>query len=713
MTNVAEALSLGRQGFHIFPLRRGSKLPAIEKFPARATTDAAKIERWAAKYPGCNWGLSTSSYGAGEALLVVDVDSAGHGAGTKDGPASLTRLERQGNGFPLTREHSTPTGGRHLLYRVPSAVRQGADVLGPGLDTRSKGGYIVAPGSIVEAGEYFVDRPGRPEPAPQWLIDACGAPRERASNRDALPGINADRARQRALAYLQHEAPEAIEGAGGDQTTFIVAAKLKDLGVSPEVAVDLMAEEWFDGCGWTAEELAIKVRNAFNYGQNPQGADAPEAQFEPIEDEANKGVHPLHALNREWVVVAEAPRVVVYRIDSDPDTGQRTYDAFSKPGFFDLYANRPFAKGQHVAQAWWEWKERRLCDRGVQFAPGVELPPSVLNVWGGFAKRPAPGDWSLLRAHIREVICRDDERLFQYVLNWLARMFQRPGEPGQVALVMRGPIGAGKGTLGDALLTLVGRHGIHLNNPEQLTGRFNGHLGDKILVFADEAVFAGDRQTASKLKAMLTEKRLPVERKGLDIVELRNCTHVLMASNEDWVIPAGKDERRFCVLDVSDARMRDYPYFEAIRAQMNVGGHEAMLHDLMARDLEAFNVWDYPHTSAEVQQQLASLDAFDMWFYDALGEGSIGPAQWDGDGLCIRKSEAYDAYKFTRRERNEYRVLGKEAFWTKVRAVLKKTGLALGQKQAHDGERYALFPPLTACRDAFAALVGRDVPWPT
>jgi hypothetical protein len=37
-----------------------------------------------------------------------------------------------------------------------------------------------------------------------------------------------------------------------------------------------------------------------------------------------------------------------------------------------------------------------------------------------------------------------------------------------------------------------------------------------------------------------------------------------MASNNDWVIPAGPDARRFFVLNVSDARKQDFSYFEKI-----------------------------------------------------------------------------------------------------------------------------------------------------
>ena len=73
------------------------------------------------------------------------------------------------------------------------------------------------------------------------------------------------------------------------------------------------------------------------------------------------------------------------------------------------------------------------------------------------------------------------------------------------------------------------------------------------MLFADEAFFAGDRSHESILKALITEETLMIEPKGVDPFAVRNCLHLIMSSNNDWVIPAGADARRYFVLGVSDA----------------------------------------------------------------------------------------------------------------------------------------------------------------
>ncbi len=154
-TLLDHALELAGLGFHIFPLRPRSKHPpAIKAFPNRASRDPEQIRKWWTENPNYNIGISTSRFGDNEALLVVDVDVKNE----KNGNDTIRKLKSEGYDFPPTFEQRTPTGGRHLIYKVPSAVKQGVNVLGPGLDIRSSGGYVVGAGSSINGKEYTVVR---------------------------------------------------------------------------------------------------------------------------------------------------------------------------------------------------------------------------------------------------------------------------------------------------------------------------------------------------------------------------------------------------------------------------------------------------------------------------------------------------------------------------------------------------------------------------
>jgi hypothetical protein len=262
----AAALRLAAMGLRVFPLNPGEKTPAISNWPKLATTDPAAIERV--------WSRGAYNIGVamGQGWLGLDIDMK-HG---KDGLAALDSLGVVPQGFVV----GTPSGGRHVYYRGPD-LGNSAGRLGDGLDLRGVHGYLVGPGSVVEAGAYAVLEAGPPADVPAVIVQRSVAPRERAA--DAGPLVTADRkdAVDRAIDYLGGSAPAATEGSAGDLTTFKVAATLKDYGVSQDMAVELMAEHWNDRCDppWPYDELQVKVRNAYEYGALPLGVDHPASSF--------------------------------------------------------------------------------------------------------------------------------------------------------------------------------------------------------------------------------------------------------------------------------------------------------------------------------------------------------------------------------------------------------------------------------------------------
>ncbi len=96
--------------------------------------------------------------------------------------------------------------------------------------------------------------------------------------------VNIERARTW-LRGLVERGDVAIEGQEGDSRTYQVACDLRDLGLSAKTAREVLLEPdgWNEHCRppWGRAELAIKVRNAYRYGQNPPGAYA--VDFSPGE----------------------------------------------------------------------------------------------------------------------------------------------------------------------------------------------------------------------------------------------------------------------------------------------------------------------------------------------------------------------------------------------------------------------------------------------
>jgi len=146
---LSSALAYAERGFHVFPVRPHRKAPLIKDWPSRATTDGAAIRQWWSRHPDANVGIATGPSG----LVVVDVD-------VKDGALGVESwrdiLQEHGQALGETLTAETPTGGLHVIYRANGlAVRSSAGTLGPGLDVRADGGYILAPPSVHPNGQTY------------------------------------------------------------------------------------------------------------------------------------------------------------------------------------------------------------------------------------------------------------------------------------------------------------------------------------------------------------------------------------------------------------------------------------------------------------------------------------------------------------------------------------------------------------------------------
>lgn len=332
----------------------------------------------------------------------------------------------------------------------------------------------------------------------------------------------------------------------------------------------------------------------------------------------------------------------------------------------------------------------------VSFDPSGNSPDHTYNLWTGFAVEPKKGDWSLFRKHIWEVVCRKDREVFDYVIGWMARAVQEPHLPGEVALVLRGGKGVGKGTFANTFGRLFGKHYIAVSNKVHLVGRFNEHLKSTCVLFIDEGFWAGDVQNESTLKQVITEPTIPVEAKFRDVENVPNRLHIIMASNAGWVVPVSGMERRFLVMDLDDKHAQDIPYFTRIHMQMEDGGLEAMLYDLLHYDLSNFNHRKPPHTQGLHDQMVHTLKGFDAWWYEKLQDGQLlsdGAEVWGQAPVDALYADYASYMKAEKRPALTRAQFG--AHLTKVAPGVRKERIRLGK---HKRSFVYRFPSLRQCR---------------
>lgn len=277
------------------------------------------------------------------------------------------------------------------------------------------------------------------------------------------------------------------------------------------------------------------------------------------------------------------------------------------------------------AEVWLEHEDRRTYS-DIIFDPSETLDKDAFNLWRGFSVQPSEeGSCDKFLEHLHQVICKGDQGHYEWFLAWLADIVQNPGEKPGTAVAIRGAQGTGKSTVGQYFGDILKRHFLTVNNPKHGLGTFNAHLAAKILVMFEEAFWAGDKVSEGVLKDMITNDRMNMERKGVDVVEVKNCMRIIATSNSSWMIPAAIDDRRFFVLSTSDKHAKDTAYFSALQQERENGGPARLLRYLLDLDISQVDLRNAPQTDALIEQKLQTMDMVGKFLFECLSYSRLYP----------------------------------------------------------------------------------------
>lgn len=349
-------------------------------------------------------------------------------------------------------------------------------------------------------------------------------------------------------------------------------------------------------------------------------------------------------INREFAFIISGGRPAVLHEKVSNRDGTIDVEFWTVDAFRQYYSNISIPVGRTQAKLGEHWltHQDRRTYRGIVFEPGKEYEGQY-NLWRGFSFEPdGAGDWSIFHDHLLRNICQEDEDLFKWVFGWFAHIIQKPREKAGTSLSIRGEQGTGKTIVGKIFGRLISRHYTLIDQERYLFGNFNSHMASTILLHSDEGFWGGDPRHVGKLKSLVTSDTQRIEHKGRDSLEVNNYLRLLITTNEDWVIPAAFDERRFAVLDAGLDNQQDREFFLEMLRQMSNGGYEGLLYDLMNFDLKSTDIARLPKTSALDQQKEASMDPVEAYWYTCLQQGDTLLMSRSGWLDMVRTAELHD-----------------------------------------------------------------------
>ncbi len=386
----------------------------------------------------------------------------------------------------------------------------------------------------------------------------------------------------------------------------------------------------------------------------------------------------LHKLNEKYAVITTQGKVRIVTESYDPDLKAYSINLMAKNDFLLLHENNFLYSWQSgkrkklkIAQAWLEWELREEF-RGFIFDPTKPARENgYLNLFKGYTvpnrkikHRKCKGkfcdgkgcidwfvnqgwktceygsedwtdDWGCWKdaggsrlevekgvinvqfwlRHIFEVLANGDFKIFLWCLDWFTDIIQNPGglRPG-TALAVQGLKGTGKGALFNTIQNMFGQHSFHTSNMRELVGNFNAHLKQIVFLYADEAIWSGEKSAEGTLKRLITEDTLNITLKGYDTYKVRNRLRIGISSNEHWMVPVSMDERRFCVCKAWDGRIVDQDWFDRVYNP----SLEDLLEELLIHEITS-DLRDAPVTEAMEDQIVHSQDIVTE-FYVTLHE---------------------------------------------------------------------------------------------
>jgi len=393
----------------------------------------------------------------------------------------------------------------------------------------------------------------------------------------------------------------------------------------------------------------------------------------------------------------------------------------------------PYIKWEPIFDDWMNRPDRRTYTQPV-FKPvcgllATEAMPnhtSDYNTFIGAQFEPVKGDCNLILSHIKNVWCSNNDIYYQYVINWFARMIQQPNTQGRTVIVLRSGEGGGKNIILDLFDDYYGSHSSLCSKPEALTG-FNAHLATSVFVFLNESLWGGDKKNIGSFKTLVTDSKLTVEQKFIPEFKAKNNTHILVATNNDWAVPVGLDDRRFFMLDLDTLSkdQRGSKYFKALASCIDDGGREAFIYHLMNEiNLTDFDVSQMPVNNSEskLDHKMRGADNVTSWWLDVLieggfyftadlkdGQGKIDHFhEWPVNSECAIISKlAYESYlKNTRAHQLAHNVVSR-----KIAKLLDVEKIPT-KRRSHDPRlRQYILPPLSKARIEFEKQVKQSIDW--
>ena len=342
------------------------------------------------------------------------------------------------------------------------------------------------------------------------------------------------------------------------------------------------------------------------------------------------------------------------------------FRTFHKQDHFFILDGKKYEK-MYFANFWLENETMRKRYTTTVFDPSNKHSHDAFNFWRGYIK-PIKGNHQPFIDHIGKLI-KGDQAEKDYIIKLLAYSVRFPNRLTSVALAFRGAQGAGKSTISETMRELCPNHTKVFDSMDVLFD-FNAETVHTKYFLMEESVWGGEVSKQGKLKNLITCQHRAIKVKNLTGFDIKNYGFFIFTSNEAWMLPVEKGDRRFSIFDCTKDLIDKFDYFDTYYSWLRNGGANALLHYFLYEiDLTGFNPKTVVSNSAKTDVKTIGLPPVERFILGALSDDicvesltnvSIEQNQdekyemesWDFDQIKVNRTQLYTEFcDYTKREK--------------------------------------------------------------
>ncbi|SAL76827.1 hypothetical protein AWB71_05333 [Caballeronia peredens] len=270
----------------------------------------------------------------------------------------------------------------------------------------------------------------------------------------------------------------------------------------------------------------------------------------------------------------------------------------------------------------------------------------AFNFWTGYIE-PKKGDAQPFIDHMHKLLVGTKEEI-DHAIKLLAYTVRYPHIRTDTSIGFRGVQGSGKTTVSMTMQALCPNHSRIIDSIDQIWG-FNDHTIHVKYFLMEESVWGGDKAKEGQLKSAITAPTRHIGIKHVTSTTIPNYAFYIFTSNEDWIFPVDKGDRRFNIFDCTTTLVDDREYFNTYYTWLHgEGKHHLMHYFLYEIDLEGFDPKAMVVNQAKADVKAQSLRPVEKFLFNLLNSelsvDEIERQDWSAE-IKVPREILFDFFK--------------------------------------------------------------------